>query len=162
MNQSIKTMWKKAFSTKEIETAQWFEFIADQDNNEVREVVERMFKIQDRLKSFLNGYHHTTKIRKYVSHMMYSDVEPYEVIRVISDKCVEIREMRTKQIVFPKEFHVGGFSAHCADNWNQKYEYISDETMPTMKIRKGKKGWMSGSMKFKMSDAPFKHYDYNF
>ena len=160
MNQSIKSMWKKAFSTKEIETAQWFEFIADQDKSEVSEVVERMFKIQDRFKSYLRGYHHTTKIRQYCNEFGYSDVEPYEVVRVISANCVEVREMSTKQIVFPSQFFVGGFSAHCADNFNQKYEYISDPSFPTIRIRKGKKGWGNG--KFRMADKPHKHYDYNF
>ena len=162
MNKSIKSMYKKAFSTKEITTDQWFEFIADQNREDVREVVETMHTIQRRLKSFLDGYHHTTKIRKYANLVLWSDIEPYEVVRIISDKCVEIRPMQTKQIVFPKQFFVGGFSAHCADNYNQSYEYSSNETAPTMRIRKGKKGWKSGSLKFRMQDAPVKHYDYNF
>jgi hypothetical protein len=162
MNQSIKAMYKKAFGTKEISIDQWFEFIADQNREDVSEVVEKMYQIQRRLKSFLDGFHHTTKIRKYANHIMWSDVEPFEVVRVISDKCVEIRPMQTKQIVFPKEIYVGGFSAHTADNYNQAYEYTSNETASTMRIRKGKKGWKSGNLKFSMSDAPIKFYDYNF
>jgi hypothetical protein len=161
MNQSIKSMWKKMMNNQ-IETQIWWDFIATQDKNEVREVVEKMGTIQRRLKDFTNGFHYTTKIRKFANLVLWSDVQPYEVVRVVSDKCVEIRAMETKQIVFPKEFHIGGFSAHCADNWNQDYEYSSNETAPTMKIRKGKKGWKSGSLKFQMSDAPVKHYDYNF
>lgn len=154
-------MWKKMMSN-EIGIQIWWDFIATQDKNEVHEVVEKMNKIDRRLKSFLDGFHHTTKIRKFANHKMWTDVEPYEVIRVISDKCVEIRPMSTKQIEFPKEFHIGGFSAHCSDQHRQKYEYTSNPTAPTMKIRKGKKGWAAGSMKFKMSDAPVKFYDYNF
>ena len=161
MNKSIKSMYKKMMNNQ-IETQIWWDFIATQDKNEVSEVVEKMSKIQRRLKDFKNGFHYTTKIRKYANLQMWSDVEPYEVVRIVSDKCVEIRPMQTKQIVFPKQFFVGGFSAHCADNYNQSYEYFSDETAPTMKIRKGKNGWKSGSLKFRMQDAPVKHYDYNF
>jgi hypothetical protein len=154
-------MYKKMMSN-EIGIQIWWDFIATQDKTEVMEVVEKMGNIERRLKSFLDGYHHTTKIRKFANHIMWSDVEPYEVVRIISDKCVEIRPMQTKQIVFPKQFLVGGFSAHCADNYNQEYQYTSDPSRSTMKIRKGKKGWGSGSLKFQMSDAPVKHYDYNF
>jgi hypothetical protein len=93
---------------------------------------------------------------------MWSDVEPFEVVKIITPKCVEIRPMQTKQIVFPKEIYVGGFSAHTADNYNQRYEYISDEKASTMRIRKCKTGWKCGNMKFKMSDAPVKFYDSNF
>jgi hypothetical protein len=108
----------------------------------------------------LDGFHHTTKIRQFCNEFGYSDVEPYEVVKVISANCVEVREMATKQIVFPSQFFVGGFSAHCADNFNQKYEYTSDPCRPTIRIRKGKKGWGNG--KFRMANHPHKHYDYNF
>ena len=154
-------MYKKMIKN-EINIQIWWDFIATQDINEVSEVVEKMYHIKRRLKSFLDGFHHTTKIRKYANHIMLSDIEPFEVVRIISDKCVEIRPMQTKQIVFPKEIYVGGFSAHTADNYNQAYEYTSNETASTMRIRKGKKGWKSGNLKFSMSDAPIKFYDYNF
>jgi hypothetical protein len=153
-------MYKKTFSTEEISTDRWFEFIADKDREEVREVVEKMSKITNRLKSFLNGFHHSTKIRPFCNEYGWSDVDPYEVVRIISPNCVEIREMATEQILFPKEFHVGGFAAHCADNYNQAYKYTSDPSRPIIRIRKGKKGWGNG--KFRMSDGPKKFYDYNF
>jgi hypothetical protein len=159
MNQSIKAMYKK-MNNNEINMQIWWDFIATQDKAEVREVVEIMGSVQRRLKSFLDGFHHTTKIRQFCNEFGYSDVEPYEVVKVISANCVEVREMATKQIVFPSQFFVGGFSAHCADNFNQKYEYTSDPCRPTIRIRKGKKGWGNG--KFRMANHPHKHYDYNF
>jgi hypothetical protein len=159
MNQSIKAMYKK-MSKNEIGVQIWWDYIATQDKNEVHQVIETMGKVERRLKSFLNGFHHTTKIRPFCNEHGWSDVEPYEVVRVISANCVEVREMIAEQIVFPKEFHVGGFAAHCADNYNQSYKYTSDPSRPTIKIRKGKKGWANG--KFRMSNGPIKFYDYNF
>lgn len=160
MNKSIKAMYKKAFSTRQIEINVWFEFIETQNQSEVKEVVEKMYQIQKRFRSYLDGYVYKTKIRQYCNFIGWSDIEPYEVVKVISPNCVEIREMSTKQIVFPTEFILGGFSAHCADNHNQKYEYTSDTSRPTIRIRKGKKGWGNG--KYRMSDSPKKFYDYNF
>jgi hypothetical protein len=161
MNKLIKKTYK-ARMKDEISRDQWLQIANSSDPEEVTEVIRELRKIENRLHQYLDGFHYRTKIRKYANNMMWSDIEPYEVVKIVSDKCVEIRPMQTKQIVFPKEFHIGGFSAHCSDNWNQKYEYSSDPTAPTMRIRKGKKGWKSGSLKFQMSNNPIKHYDYNF
>lgn len=159
MNQEIKKMYKM-MNNNSITIQEWWDYIATQNRNEVKEVVSTMIDIQDRLKSFCNGQFFKTKIRSYCNEAGYSDWHPYEVVRVVSANCVEVRRMDTKQIVFPKQFEVGGFSAICVDNWNQEYEYTSNENNAIMKLRKGKKGWGNG--KFHMSDAPFKHYDYNF
>jgi hypothetical protein len=159
MNQSIKAMYKKMINN-EINSQAWWDFIATQNREEVKEVVKIMIDVQDRLKSYLNGYHHSTKIRPFCNEYGWSDVHPYEVVKVISANCVEIREMATEQTVFPKDFIIGGFSAHCVDNFNQDYKYTSDLSRPTVRIRKGKKGWGNG--KFRMANNPYKHYDYNF
>lgn len=161
MNQQIKQMYKK-LNCRKIGIQEWWDYIAGQNEEEVKEVINEMCKVIDRLKKFLDGYHYQTKIRKYANLHLHTDVQPYEVVRVVSEKCVEVRPMETKQIEFPKEFHVGGFSAHCSDQHRQKYEYFSNENAPVMKIRKTKKGWRLGSMKFRMSNAPIKFYDYNF
>lgn len=139
---------------------EWWDFIATKDKNEVRQVVESMSRVVDRLKSYLNGYHHTTKIRSYCNESGYTDVYPYEVVRVVSPNCVEIRALDTIQTKFPQHYEVGGFSAHCVDNYNQEYTYHSNPSNSLLKIRKGKKGWGNG--KFRMSNFPQKHYDYNF
>lgn len=161
MNQQIKQMYKK-MHRNEIKIQEWWDYIAGQNQEEVKEVVNHMGEVTYRLRQYQDGFHYKTKIRKYANLALYSDVEPYEVVRVVSEKCVEVRPMETKQIEFPKEFHVGGFSAHCSDQHRQKYEYFSNENAPVMKIRKTKKGWRLGSMRFYMSNAPQKFYDYNF
>ena len=83
-----------------------------------------------------------------------------EVIRVVSPKCIEVREMDHEQTVFPKQFFPGGFCGHYADNHAQDYTYSSNPTNPVNRIRLGKKGWGNGQ--FRMSDTPCYFYDYNF
>ena len=92
----------------------------------------------------------------------YSDVEPYEVVKVVSDKTIEIRGMDYVQD-FKPEFVVGGFSAVCTNNYDQKWIYTSNIGNPVIRIRLGKKGWKdSFGRKFKLADAPKKFYDFNF
>ena len=159
MNQSIKKMYK-AMNNNTITIQEWWDFIATQNKSEVSEVISTMMDIQDRLKSFCNGQYFKTKIRSYCNMAGYSDWHPYEVVKIISANCVEVRALDTIQTKSPKHFEVGGFSAICVDNWNQEYEYISNPENSVVRIRKGKKGWGNG--RFHMSDKPLKHYDYNF
>ena len=54
---------------------------------------------------------------QYANMYGWSDVEPFEVVRVISDKTLEVREMDGERDESVKlEFHVGGFSAHCSNS----------------------------------------------
>ena len=106
------------------------------------------------------------EVRKYANYCMYTDVQPYEVVKVISDKTVEIRAMDTKQTKFPKDFHPGGFSGHYADNRSgQEYEYISNPEHRVERIRwsEANRQWQQGKhARFSMSDKPYKFHDYNF
>lgn len=105
------------------------------------------------------------KIRKYCNQLHYTDVTPWEVVRVISDITVEIRRMDTKQIKFPSNFEPGGFVGHFHDNRSgQDYEYISNPENETIRIRWSKRGfWANGRYnRFSMADKPYKFYDYNF
>lgn len=99
-------------------------------------------------------------IKKYVTYYGYTDRHAWEVIKIISDKTVQIRRLTTKLIKAPVEFYPGGFSGHYADNYNQEYEYTSNPNNATQQIRLGKHGWGLG--KFGMSDKPHEFYDYNF
>jgi hypothetical protein len=79
---------------------------------------------------------------KYANHYGYSDVNPFEVVRVISDKTIEVREMDAERDDSVKmDFHVGGFFAHCSNQRDQKWFIKSDETAPVVRIRLGKNGW---------------------
>lgn len=159
MNQQIKKVYKQMY-LNQIDIQQWWDFIATKNKEEVAEVITGMRQVIDRLRSYKEGYHHTTKIRNYCNQYGYTDVHPYEVVRVISPNCVILRALDTIQTKFPQHYEVGGFSAHCVDNHNQEYTYHSNILNPLVKIKKGKKGWGSG--KFRMANFPYKHYDYNF
>ena len=101
---------------------------------------------------------------QYANHYMYSDVKPYEVVRIVSEKTIEIRAMKAERDESVKlEFHVGGFSAHCSNQDQQKWIITSDETAPIKRIRLGKHGWKDAhGGRFGLADKPHKKYDYNF
>ena len=106
------------------------------------------------------------EIKAYANLSGYTDVTPYEVIRKVSDICVEVRAMKTKQIRFPQDVRVGGFSAHTVDNRSgQDYEFSSNPEAEIFRIRwsKANRQWQKGKyMRFRMADKPYKFYDYNF
>jgi hypothetical protein len=101
----------------------------------------------------------TNQIKGYCNQHFYTDVQPYEVVEVISEKKVVIRAMReirkTDPIIQP-----GGFAGHCLNNREIEYEYESIPGAPTKIIKLLKKGWDGGH--FIMSDRPIYFYDYNF
>jgi len=102
---------------------------------------------------------------KYANYIGYSDVEPYEVVNVISDKTVEIRAMDAVQDPSVKmNFVPGGFSAVCTNIGDQKWNITSNPENKVFRIRLSKnKGWKDAhGRRFQLSDSPRKFYDYNF
>jgi len=102
---------------------------------------------------------------KYANLHGYSDVEPYEVVRVISDKTIEVREMKAERDdSVALDFVVGGFSAVCTNQNAQKWIISSEVGAPVFRIRKSKSGvWKcKHGQRFKLSETPYKYYDYNF
>lgn len=103
--------------------------------------------------------------QQFANQYGYSDVTPFEVVRVISDKTIEVREMDAERDQSVKlEFHVGGFAAHCSNQRDQKWFIKSNAANRIIRIRKNKDGvWKSAhGSKFYLSDKPVKFYDYNF
>jgi hypothetical protein len=103
-------------------------------------------------------------MQKFANCYGYSDVNPYEVVRVVSEKTLEIRAMKCERDPSWKmEVNPGGFCANVSNQNDQKWFITSDESYPVSRIRLGKNGWKSkGGSKFVLSDAPVKFYDYNF
>ena len=100
---------------------------------------------------------------KYANHHGYTDVNPYEVIKIVSAKCIEIRAMiAEKDPSVVTQFVVGGFSAF-SDN-AQKWIIDSDKNCPVFRIRKNVRGdWKDKhGHRYVLADHPIKHYDYNF
>lgn len=101
---------------------------------------------------------------QYANMYSYTDVTPYEVVKVISDKTIEVREMDSVEDRSVKlEWDIGGFSAHCVNQRDQKWFITSNPENRIIRIRLGKKGWKDKhGRKFGLSDKPIRFYDYNF
>jgi hypothetical protein len=110
------------------------------------------------------GYSHCDDHEGYANHYGYSDVTPYEVVRRVSDKTIEIREMDAVQDESVKlEWVAGGFAGHCINQRDQRWFITSNPENRIIRIRLGKKGWKDKhGRKFGLSDKPVKFYDYNF
>lgn len=102
--------------------------------------------------------------KKFAVQFGYTDVRPLEVVRVVSEKCVEVRYMEAQlDPTWKPEMIVGGFAAHTVNNHDQKWIITSDPTNPVFKIRLGKKGWKNKyGDSFGLCEKPYKFYDYNF
>lgn len=101
----------------------------------------------------------------YANHIGYSDINPFEIVRKISDKTIEIREMNAvRDRSVELDFVPGGFSAHCRNQSSQKWTISSDETAPVVRIRLSKnRGWQDKyGRRFQLADQPRKFYDFNF
>ncbi|MGL6289261.1 MAG: hypothetical protein ACRC2H_01075 [Silanimonas sp.] len=103
----------------------------------------------------------STTIPRYANHQGHTDVTPFEVVRVISETTIEIREMDSKLAEGEKpHFLQGGFAAHCTNQRELKYDITSNPSNRVIRIRKSTNGWGKG--KFRLSDTPIRFYDYNF
>ena len=94
----------------------------------------------------------------------YSDIYPYEVVRVVSDKTMEIRAMNAyKDPNWKPEIIPGGFVGHCVNQGEQKWIVESNPTIETIRMRKRKNGyWYSAFGRHVLADGPRYFYDYNF
>ena len=100
----------------------------------------------------------------YANHIGYSDVNPYEIVRRVSDKTFEIRAMKAEiSKDWKPNFIPGGFSAVCTNNHSQKWVITSDDTARVFRIRRGKYGWKDANgNRYQIAEQPRKVYDYNF
>jgi hypothetical protein len=104
-------------------------------------------------------------MNKFANQYGYSDVYPFEVVKVVSDKTVEVREMEAERDESVKlEWVVGGFAGHCTNQHDQKWHITSNDSNPVVRIRLSKSGvWKDKhGRKFGLSEQPVRFYDYNF
>jgi hypothetical protein len=102
---------------------------------------------------------------KYANHYGYSDVNPFEVVKVVSDKTVEVREMDSElDPTWKPEWVVGGFAGQCVNQQTQRWNITSNPAYKTLRLRLSKNGyWKSADgRKFQLEDKPVRFYDYNF
>ena len=100
----------------------------------------------------------------YANQIGYTDVNPWEVIKVVSKKTLEIRKMDCEHInKADLTFHVGGFSAHCSNQHEQVWAMKSNPDALVWRIRLHKDGkWYHHNIKFELAEKPRKFYDFNF
>lgn len=99
----------------------------------------------------------------FANRFGWSDVEPYEIVRIVSDKCIEVRLMDTGENKTKMDWVSGGFTGHCTNQNAQDYDYTSNPDNPVSKIRLNKRGWQnSDGQRFGISEKPYKFHDYNF
>ena len=104
-------------------------------------------------------------MKAFANQFGYSDVTPFEVVKVVSEKTVEVRKMdATKDDSVKLDWMVGGFAGHCVNQHDQKWHITSNNSNPVMRIRLGKSGeWKDRhGHRFGLADQPVKFYDYNF
>ena len=133
------------------------EFTSDPD---YRELSRKQRKLENELR-----YWEAREVRPYCNLHCFTDVHPYEVVREVSEKCVEVRPMGHDLVKAPKEFHPGGFNGHFSDNRAQEHHYWSIKGQPTVRVRwsEAKKQWQGlGGQRFVMAAQPRYFYDYNF
>ena len=100
----------------------------------------------------------------YANEIGYSDVTPFEIVRIVSDKTIEIRGMNAERDPnWKPEIIPGGFAGHCINQDEQRWIITSRPDAPVVRIRLGKKGWRDKyGCRYDLSDKPRKYYDYNF
>ena len=101
----------------------------------------------------------------HASHYKYTDVDAFEIVKVISDKTIEIRRMKTDHNIKGLTTHVGGFSGHVANQHDQTVTYESNTEEDVIRIRKKKNSkdwWIHKDMKFLLKESPYAFYDFNF
>lgn len=101
---------------------------------------------------------------KFANMHGYTDIEAYEIVKVISDKTIEVRRMvATLDPSWKPEILPGGFCGHCTNQNSQIYTYASDESAPVIRCRKRKDGYFHSAYgRHVLADKPRKFHDYNF
>lgn len=100
----------------------------------------------------------------YANHYGYSDVNPFEIVRRVSDKTLEIRAMKAERDPSWKpDFVAGGFCGTVVNQSSQQWLIKSDPDGRVVRIRLGKHGWKDAAKRrYGLSDEPVKFYDFNF
>lgn len=106
----------------------------------------------------------TPQVGMGVTFCGWTDREPFEIVRVVSAKCLEIRAMRAEGGL--KKDHVfipGGFVGHVVDQHSaQEWTITSNPEDSVLRIRLGAKGWRDAhGAKYRVGRA-CKFHDYNF
>lgn len=94
----------------------------------------------------------------------YTDIKPCEVVRVVSEKCVEVRYMDCQlDPSWEPGFPNGGYLAHLERNYKQRWIITSNPKNPVFKIRLRKDGWRCKSGdRFEFCEKPIRFHDFRY
>lgn len=100
---------------------------------------------------------------KYACHYLHTDVHAYEIVKVVSDKTLEVRKIDTDHNIAHLKQYAGGFFGHVAEQRNQKVTYAANPNNEVIRIRKKKNGgWGHKGCRFGLQEKPYAFYDFNF
>ena len=106
--------------------------------------------------------------KKYANLLLYTDIEPYEVVEEMTPNLYIVRPMKavqTKESIekIKESFIPGGFFGHF-ENDLQEWIIAPDEEADTIRIRRHKDGvfYDTHGGRYAISDKPVKKYDFNF
>jgi len=101
---------------------------------------------------------------KYANLYGWTDINPYEIVRVISDKTIEIRAMKAERDETVKlDWAVGGFAGVLKNIDEVKWNIEPEPENPVIRARLNKGGyWKTKYGKHYLAAKPTKFYDYNF
>lgn len=104
----------------------------------------------------------------YLNEILYSDINPYEVVEMITPNKWVIRKLDTNlkpeaRKKVQDSFCPGGFAGH-VDNDCQEWYISVNENNPLITVFRGRKNkhFKIGSMPMSMTHSPIKIYDFNF
>ena len=104
----------------------------------------------------------------YLNEILHSDINPYEVVEMITPNKWIIRKLDTTLKPEAKKkihdsFCPGGFAGH-VDNGCQEWDISVNENNPLITVFRGRKNkhFKIGSMPMSMTHSPIKIYDFNF
>lgn len=107
----------------------------------------------------------------FANQHFYTDWEPWEVIEIVTENCIVVREMiaeitKESSKRLQDSFVPGGFFGH-VNNDAQEWTIKSDPNGRVETVRRHKDGAFHlpndrGGTRFWLDTKPYKYYDYNF
>lgn len=120
-----------------------------------RHVCEKQrWDVIERIKNFTHATEH-----------MYSDKRAWEIVRVVSDKTIDIRRVNSDHHIGDCKQVSGGFFGHVVDQHNQKVTYTSNPDNEVIRIRRRKDSdsqWTHKGVRFTLQTEPYAFHDFNF
>ena len=127
----------------------------------------RHTSLADKLKDYVwktIGHRQSPKNYGYANESGYSDMYPYEIVKVVSENTIEIRPMDTERDDSVElKWVSGGFAGHCVNQGQQKWFYKSNPNNSVRRIRRRKDGYFYNHCnRVYLEQEPRKFHDYNF